>query len=169
MRALASLVLLLTACAPQAGVSASTAATPAVRTASPIASVDTAAYRTECARRVLSSFIEAFDRGDSAKLASFFSAIGPRSFQWFVTPETPPYGPDLSRLPDYFAAWHAAGERWRLVSVQSGEGPSWHGGVDVAVAIERTWPDRSVTSEGKGVLDCTTNTIFVFAVGDAGA
>lgn len=139
-----------------------------VPTASPIASADTAAFRTECATRVLSSFIDAFNQGDGTALATFFSATGPRPFQWFYTPETPPYGPLLSRLPDSFAAWHAAGERWRLTSVKSGEGASWHGGVDFAVTVERMWPDRNVTSEGKGALDCAASTIFVFAIGDVG-
>jgi hypothetical protein len=140
--------------------------TPIATASSPLTSEETAAARTECARSVLTSFVDAFNAGDAPRLATFFTPTGPRAFQWFYTPETPPYGPLLSRLPDYFAAWHAAGESWRLVSLKSGDGPSWHGGVDFAVTVERTWPDRSVTSEGKGALDCTAGTIFVFAIGD---
>jgi len=125
-----------------------------------------AAESTECARSVLSSFIDAFNRGDSARLATFFSTTrGVTTFKWFVTPETPAYGPGVSQLPDYFGRWRAAGERWRLVSVNAGASPSWHGGVDFGLEIERSWPDRSVVNPGKGALDCDARTLFVFALG----
>jgi hypothetical protein len=115
---------------------------------------------------VLTTFIDAFNRGDSAQLATFFSSTqGAMPFKWFVTPGTPAYGPGISQLPQYFATWRAAGERWRLVSVEAGESPGWHGGVDFAMEIERAWPDRSVMSPGKGALDCDARKIFVFGLG----
>ena len=163
MRALLIACVALSACSVQRGVVASPTASPA---ASPTAIPQTAAYRTECAATVLSSFIDAFDRADAARLAAFFSATdGVHHFEFFYTPETPPYGPDLSHLVETLVSWQAAGERWRLVSVTSGGGPSWHGGVDLAVAVERSWPDRSVTNDGKGALDCAARTIFAFAIG----
>ena len=125
-----------------------------------------AAESTECARSVLSSFIDAFNRGDSARLATFFSTTqGATVFKWFVTPETPAFGPGISQLPDYFATWRDSGERWRLAGVEAGASPGWHGGVDFAMTIERSWPDRSVTNFGKGALDCDARKIFVFALG----
>lgn len=143
---------------------------PPSTTARAVAPEQTASFQAECARSVLASFVDAFNRADRARLATFFSASeGDRPFQWFVTPETPPYGPDLLQLGDSLAAWHAAGERWRLVSVQSGDGPSWHGGVDFAVRIERSWSDRSVMNDGKGALDCAACKIFVFGLGAGGA
>src|SRR5688572_27936010 len=126
-----------------------------------------AAESTACARSVLSTFIDAFNRGDSAQLATFFSkANGDMAFKWSVTPETPAGGPGAAQLPDYFATWHAAGERWRLVSINAGASPSWHGGVDFGFEIERAWPDRSEINPGKGALDCDARRIFVFAMGD---
>ena len=126
-----------------------------------------AAESTACARSVLTTFIEAFNRGDSARLATFFSkANGDMAFRWFVTPETPAGGPGAAQLPDYFATWHAAGERWRLVSIDAGASPSWHGGVDFGFEIERAWPARSEINPGKGALDCDARRIFVFSMGD---
>jgi hypothetical protein len=126
-----------------------------------------AAESTECARSVLGSFIDAFNRGDSAQLSSFFSpSRGVTPFKWFVTPETPAYGPGIAQLPYYFATWRSAGERWRLMIVQASASPGWHGGVDFAMEIERTWPDRSMVNGGKGALDCDAGKIFVFSLGD---
>jgi hypothetical protein len=67
-----------------------------------------AAESTACARSLLTSFIDAFNRGDSAQLETFFSTTeGAMTFKWFVMPETPAYGPGMSQLPQYFATWHA--------------------------------------------------------------
>ena len=132
-----------------------------------VAPARSAAESTACARSVLTTFIEAFNRGDSARLATFFSkANGDMAFRWFVTPETPAGGPGAAQLTDYFATWHAAGERWRLVSIDAGASPSWHGGVDFGFEIERAWPDRSEINPGKGALDCDARRIFVFSMGD---
>lgn len=131
MKRLVVVALVLAACTSEAipafspSPTASAAKTPVARTA---------AESTECVRSVLSSLIDAFNRGDSGQLATFFSATqGAMAFQWFVTPETPPYGPGISQLPDYFATWRAAGERWRLVSVEAGASPGGQGGVDFAM------------------------------------
>jgi hypothetical protein len=114
----------------------------------------------------LTSFIDAFNRGDSAQLETFFSTTeGVMPFKWFVTPGTPAHGPGMSQLPQYFATWRATGERWRLVKIDAGASPGWHGGVDFAMEIERTWPDRSRVSIGKGALDCDARKIFVFGLG----
>jgi hypothetical protein len=124
-----------------------------------------AAESTECARSLLTSFIDAFNRGDSARLETFFSTTrGRGTFEWFYTPGTPA-GSSISQLSDYFSAWHAAGERWRLVNVSAGASPGWHGGVDFTMEIERAWPDRSTVGLGKGALDCDARTIFVFLLG----
>jgi hypothetical protein len=156
------LVLVLAACSSQA------LPTPAPAPVARAPLARSAQESTACARSVLNSFIDAFNRGDSAQLSTFFSrSQGAMTFQWFVTPETPAYGPGIAQLPDYFATWRAAGERWRLVSVDAGASPSWHGGVDFGMEIERTWPDRSVINPGKGALDCDAGKIFVFGLGDA--
>jgi hypothetical protein len=164
MRMLALSLFLLSGCT-----SATAPLPPPSPTLSPLATrvQRSASESTECARSVLSSFIDAFNRGDSAQLATFFStARGATTFKWFVTPETPAYGPGVLQLPDYFARWRVSGERWRLVGVDAGASPGWHGGVDFAMEIERTWPDRSMVNGGKGALDCDARTIFVFALGD---
>ena len=164
MRRFAVVVLVLCACAPATAPEASrppaapAAATPVARSAS---------ESTACARSLLSSFIDAFNRRDTVQLATFFSTTrGATTFHWFVTPETPAYGPGIAQLTDYFATWRAAGERWRLVSLDASASPSWHGGVDFGMEIERAWPDRSVVNPGKGALDCDARTIFVLGLGD---
>jgi hypothetical protein len=137
---------------------ASTRVTPVARSA---------AESTACARAVLTSFIDAFNGGDSAQLMTHFSTNrGTAPFKWFVTPATAAFGPSLAELPRYFATWNTEGERWRLVNVYAGASPSWHGGVDFAMEIERAWPDRTTLNGGKGALDCDARTIFVFALGD---
>jgi hypothetical protein len=161
MRGLLLLVLVLAGCtsAPLPTSTASTADTRPARSA---------AESTECAYSLLSSFIDAFNRGDATELTTFFSTTrGTTTFKWFVTPETPAYGPGISQLPHYFATWRSAGERWRVASVEAGASPGWHGGVDFAMEIERTWPDRSTLNGGKGALDCDARKIFVFSLGDA--
>ena len=116
---------------------------------------------------VVTAFIDAFNRDDSTQLATYFSTTqGAMTFRWFVTPETPVGGPGVAQLPDYFARWHAAGERWRLVRVDAGESPGWHGGVDFGFEIERSWPSHSEINPGKGALDCDARKIFVFSMGD---
>jgi hypothetical protein len=164
MKVLLVLALAIAACtSTQVPSVAPSPAVPAVVTPA----TRSAAERTECARSVLTTFIDAFNRGDSAHLMTYFKTTdGPRSFKWFYTPGTPAYGPSLTQLPDYFATWHATGERWRVVNLDVGAGPSWHGGVDFAIEIERAWPDRSMLNGGKGALDCDARTIFVFALGD---
>ena len=158
------LVLVLAACTSAAVPTVSVSPTASVATA-PV--TRSAKESTECARSVLNAFIEAFNRGDSAQQSTFFSTTqGAPTFKWFVTPETPAYGPGVSQLPDYFATWRNAGERWRLMNVEAGASPGWHGGVDFAMEIERTWPDRSMINGGKGALDCDARKIFVFSLGD---
>jgi hypothetical protein len=126
-----------------------------------------AAESTECARSLLSSFIDAFNRGDAAQLPTFFGAAqGAPAFKWFVTPETPAYGPGVAQLPDYFATWHSANQRWRLAFVGAGASPSWDGGVHFAMEIERAWPDRSMVNAGKGALDCDARKIYAFVLAD---
>jgi hypothetical protein len=159
--------VLLLACstaarAPESAPVASALPTPTVV----VSARETAAYRTACATHVLNEFIAAFDRGDLADLMTFFSATrGAQPFQWFVTANTRPYGPGLTELPSHFQSWHRDGQRWRLVYARSGSGPSWHGGVDFELQVERTWPGGAVTDLGKGALDCDARTIFVFVLG----
>lgn len=169
MRVSLLIALFALSCSASSGAEVATArpsTVPATTSAAPQA----AASRTACARGVLSSFIDAFNAGDAAALAGFFSANEGRvPFQFFATPETPPYGPDLSHVVTSLVAWHAAGERWRIVELSSGDGPSWHGGVDFQVTVERSWRDRSAVDQGKGALDCEARKIFAFGLGQVGS
>jgi hypothetical protein len=161
MRALMLAALLLAACGPKQTID-SPKASPL-----PTSSAEDSASRTSCARSVLTSFIDAFNSGDAAELATFFTpGAEPRAFQWFyVGGLTPAYGPPLRDLPRYFAEWHAAGERWLLVSVDAGAGPSWHGGIDFGMRVERTHGEASGVFQGKGALECAARRIFVFGLG----
>jgi hypothetical protein len=59
------------------------------------------------------------------------------------------------------------GERWALVSVRAGEGPSWHGGVDAEVGFERTLATGQVVkTNGKTALSCVGSAIYVLSLGD---
>jgi hypothetical protein len=161
MRALMLAALLLAACGPKQTIDSPKVSPP------PTSSAEDAESRTSCARSVLTSFIDAFNRGDGPLLATFFTpGTEPRAFQWFyVGGLTQAYGPTLRDLPNYFAEWHAAGERWRLVSVDAGAGPSWHGGIDFGMQVERTRGEWSGVFQGKGALECAAHRIFVFGLG----
>ncbi len=60
-----------------------------------------------------------------------------------------------------------SGERWTLGGVTASEGPSWHGGVDAGLHLERQLADARVAGmSGKTALSCLSSTVFVLSVGD---
>lgn len=61
----------------------------------------------------------------------------------------------------------AQGERWTLGAVLAYEGPSWHGGVDAELYLERRLTDGSVVKmSGKTALSCIGTAIFVLSLRD---
>ena len=84
--------------------------------------------------------------------------IGPGTGETAYTPET-------ARL---LLLQHAtAGERWTLGAVTAYAGPSWHGGVDAELHLERQSPSGAVVkTSGKTALSCTASAIYVLSLGD---
>ncbi len=133
--------------------------------------VDVAA-RTACATRVLQSLVTAINAGDGATPERLIGA-GPtatQAFQWVALTTRGPanvtdYAPDVARRA--LLARAASGERWTLTSVLASPGPSWHGGVDAEVHLERTLADHSVVrTSGKTALSCIGSAVYVLSLGD---
>lgn len=155
-------------------------------TASPSASAPLsepidAGLRTACATRVLTMLVDAINSRDEVALGQIIVS-GPSSsqaFQWVSMSTSSEFGPTL-RGPgvhevDYTPVGarrillrHAAeGERWTLGAVRAGDGPSWHGGVDAEVHLERQTTDgRVVKTSGKTALSCLGSAIYVLSLGD---
>lgn len=130
-----------------------------------------ARLRTACATRVLTELADAINARDAAALGRIV-ASGPSSnhtFQWVsITAggihETA-YTPERARRMLLDRA--ASGERWTLGGVTASEGPSWHGGVDAWLRLERQSADARVARmSGKTALSCLSSTIFVLGLGD---
>ena len=137
--------------------------------------------RTACATRVLAALVDAINTRDETAIgrliaASPWSSVG---FQWVSMSTSSEFGPTLrgpgSNEVDYTAEGarrlllrHAApGEHWTLGTVRASEGPSWHGGVDAEVHLERQFADgRVVKTGGKTALSCIGSAIYVLSVGD---
>ncbi len=146
----------------------------------PVEATD-ANLRTACARRVLEELVQAFNAGDVAALEQ---TIGPgplatQGFQWVSMSTSSEYGPTLrgpgvnevDYTPDgarrLLLRHSEQGERWTLVSVRAGDGPSWHGGVDAEVDFERKLANgRVVKTGGKTALSCIGSSIYVLSLGD---
>ena len=137
--------------------------------------------RTACATRVLTVLVDAMNARDEMAIGRI---IGPgpsltQAFQWVSMSSSSEVGP-TQRGPgvnevDYspegarrILVQHAAqGERWTLGAVIAGEGPSWHGGVDAEVHLERRLADgRVVKTGGKTALSCIGSAIYVLSLGD---
>jgi hypothetical protein len=174
--------LLCAACSaslPSASPSVSHAAVASV-SVPPSEPID-ATSRSACATRVLTLLVDAINARDVMAIGR---VIGPgpslsQAFQWVSMSTSSEAGPNL-RSPganevDYTAVGarrlllrHAEqGERWTLRVVRAGEGPSWHGGVDAELHLERQLADgRVVKTGGKTALSCIGSAIYVLSLGD---
>ena len=129
----------------------------------------------------IGALVDAINAYDEAALARII-ASGPSSsqaFQWVSMSTSSEAGPTLRRRGvnevDYtpegarrILLRHAAeGERWTLGAIRAGNGPSWHGGVDAEVHLERQTADgRVVKTSGKTALSCLGSAIYVLSLGD---
>lgn len=123
---------------------------------------------------LVTAFLDAFNRGDTTELATFFPTevaypdTTKPSFQWYsVTDEQGHFvAYDPADLPAYFAGRHAKGEQMRLLRLEVAE--SRHSGVDIVYDIERQAEDvASHVAGGKGAIMCPERTIFVWSMGNA--
>ena len=137
--------------------------------------------RTACATRVLEELIRAFNSGDTLALERTIGAgpLATQSFQWVSMSTSSEFGPTLrgpglnevEYTPEgarrILLRHSAQGERWTLVAVRAGDGPSWHGGVDAEVHVERKLANgQIVKTGGKTALSCVGSVIYVLSLGD---
>ena len=140
-----------------------------------------ATSRSACATRVLTLLVDAINARDVMAIGR---VIGPgpslsQAFQWVSMSTSSEAGPTLrgpgSNEVEYSAEGarrlllrHAEqGERWTLATVRAGEGPSWHGGVDAELHLERQLADgRVIKTGGKTALSCIGSAIYVLSLGD---
>lgn len=127
---------------------------------------------------VVTGFVDAFNRGDQAALATFFPAatignepVGPGRMGWFaVTGAEGGFNPGFiawSRkdLLPYLAERHAKHERLRLLQIQVAG--SLDGVVNMGFDVARQADDIPAhVAGGKGALDCGARTIVVWNLGD---
>lgn len=140
-----------------------------------------ASGRTACATRVLTELVRAINSSDTAAVGRTVGPgpLGAQEFQWVSLSTSSEFGPTLrgpgANEVDYtpegarrLLLRHAEqGEHWALVSARAGDGPSWHGGIDAEVHLERTMANgRVVKTGGKTALSCLGSTIYVLSLGD---
>jgi hypothetical protein len=147
----------------------------------------------EGAASLLAGFLAAFNEGDPERLAGYFGSqfkwfsdstfsdgdgrAGFLAYDPVRSGLVFPSGPSVGRvghreaLLPYLRERHAAGERLHLAAVSVGP-PSWHGGADIQFRLTRQAPDapsrpggEPAIAGGKGVINCTTQEIEVWSIG----
>jgi hypothetical protein len=121
-----------------------------------------------------SSFVRAFDSGDSARLNMLFA--GPGSFVWYSS--SPPgrrFSPRAERrdtLVDYFRSRHAAHDRIRVVSFQFNGNLPGYGNFQYrlrrSAADFRGGASFVITGKGAAICNHTQARFIVMSVGAAG-
>ena len=116
----------------------------------------------------ISTFFDAFNRGDRTQLTRFFAS----SLEWYTVTDAKG-GMTVSTRDDlltYFADRHKHHERLRLLKIRV-SGPSWHGGADIVFLLTRQADDfdggsqgQAVLANGKGAMFCKERAIFVWAM-----
>jgi hypothetical protein len=140
--------------------------------------------------RLLTDFLDAFNRGDQQALARFFPAEtsqrGPHGtlssgeeegkFKWYSVGGAPGsfnsgfQANNRDELLAYFAERHAHHERMQLLQVDYGAKLWWENGtrgIDMTYDIRRHADDIPThIAGGKGAVDCREQTIYVWSMGD---
>lgn len=129
---------------------------------------------------LITTFFEAFNRGDQKRLSSIFFASAPRGgspSRWYSVAEGDPtkggrgfVAHDVDELLSYFAERHRHQERLRLLMVAVGT--SSGGGVDFEYALTRSADDiepgpegRERNAHGKGAMNCREQKIRFWSMG----
>jgi hypothetical protein len=180
--AVAAIVVVCVGCAPSP-VNVSSPSTLEIPKPSDSATTESndAGVRTACAARVLGELVRAINSRDTLALERTIGPgqLGTQSFQWVSLSTSAEFGPTLQGpglneveyTPDgarrILLRHSQQGERWTLVSVRAGDGPSWHGGVDAEVHFERKLANGQVVKTGgKTALSCVGSAIYVLSLGD---
>jgi len=118
---------------------------------------------------LLQTFLDAFNRGDEARLRRFFHRDESGwKFQWYRLGDVGFYPADAEELFAYFERRHEHHERLRLV--KAGMGTRQPGHVGGFLILERSADDLGRGSEepqlihGKADLDCETQTINLWSM-----
>jgi hypothetical protein len=130
-----------------------------------------AGVRTACATELINDLVSAFNAGDATRLGRLVASgpLATQGFQWIsihdglLSAESVAYTPDAAKrlLLDRWSR----GQRLKLLSVNAGVGPSWHGGVDDGLRLESLTPTGTVMLEGKTALSCVSGVVFVLSLG----
>ena len=173
--------LLYAACAASLPPASPSVSRAAVASPSVPSEPSDATSRSACATRVLTLLVDAINARDVMAIGRVVGPgpSGSQAFQWVSMSTSSEAGPTLrgpgSNEVDYSAEGarrllfrHAEqGERWTLATVRAGEGPSWHGGVDAELHLERQLADgRVIKTGGKTALSCIGSAIYVLSLGD---
>ena len=138
---------------------------------------------------IVLALVDAFNRGDRARLAALFrpdilAADGtpgtlnrpqPGLFGVEFRPEVDPatdeaglrgvYARNGADLAEWAAKRHARGERWTVLQLFMG-GYWWRGGVNIAFNVRREADDLPThLVGGKGAVDCNHGTVFLWSMG----
>lgn len=148
-----------------------TGSAPATPRPSPIPAEWSAGDQTGCATALIRTLVEAMNNGERASFEHLFRDVGgEHPFQWVSMPL--PSGHWVSYAApgavETLLRRNSAGERWEVLSITSGGGRSWHGGVDFALRVTRTAPDLPggrLTATGKGAGSCSSDRIYVLSLG----
>jgi hypothetical protein len=128
--------------------------------------------RTACATAVWQGLVRAFNAGDASALAAAIGSgpISSQAFQWVSFHDA------LGRNVEYTAEGarqmllerSSRGQRLTLLSLESGPGPSWHGGVDASLRLESRAPGLTgpAAIAGKTVVSCLGSRVVVASIGD---
>jgi hypothetical protein len=126
--------------------------------------------------RLVTGFLDAFNRGDLPALAGFFPAEAarrgvsePGKFNWFsVSGVAGVTAYSRDEVFPYVAERHSRHERLELLQLEVAE--SWHPGADIVFDVARRADDVPAhVAGGKGAVDCQNRTIFVWSMGDRAA
>ena len=132
--------------------------------------MNSASYRNACANEVFSRLVTAFNSGDGVALATIFNnETAEHPFEWVSDGSGLTFWVERSPMGaiDRLLARHAVGERWTSVVLSAGPGPSWHGGVDFSLKMERVRPDPpnpTADGVGKGALSCKSGRVYVLSM-----
>lgn len=128
--------------------------------------------RTACATAVWQGLIRAFNAGDASALEAAIGSgpIPSQAFQWVSFHDA------LGRNAEYTAEGarkmllerSSRGQRLTLLSLESGPGASWHGGVDASLRLESRAPGLTgpAAISGKTVVSCLGSRVVVASIGD---
>lgn len=124
---------------------------------------------------LITNFFDAFNRRDAGVVDRFIASDG--RFGWYSITEGNPdkggrhfFTEDVDRLRSYFQDRYRHGERLKLLLVDVGADTPKDVGIHFVIRrdaddLKPGWGARQRIAEGKGTIDCVTQTIRVWSAG----